>query len=56
MTRFCSATGPSPVTPLTGKSVYSKLCGERTEKSMRSEIVSRRVKRSTVFLRGSEDR
>ena len=48
-------TGPSPVLPLTGMSACSKLCGERARKSMRSEIVSRRVKRLTVFLRGSED-
>lgn len=48
-----SADASSAVLPLTGKSACSKLCGEWTGKSMRSDIVSLRVKRLTVFC---EDR
>ena len=50
-----STDASSPVLPLTEKSACSKLYGERTGKTMRSEIVSRRVNRLTVLLRGSED-
>ena len=46
-------TNSNPGLPLTVKSVCTKLCGERAGKSMRSEIVSRRVKRPAVFC---EDR
>lgn len=49
--RWTSGTISTSLDLISGMSVHSKLCVEPAEKSMRSEIVSRRVKRLRVFAR-----